>query len=197
MNTLSAPKLFGKKFSAGLLILATLMVSACVTTGSGSPAQKRQEVLKMKDEVLTELFELKPSVKAQIAAAPGYAVFSNANINVLLASFSGGYGVVKNNNTGKHTYMNMGEVGVGPGIGVKDFRIVFVFHKEDSMQRFIEQGWVFGGQADAAAKAGEKGAAVGGEAVFDNVTVYQLTESGLALQATLKGTKYWKDSSLN
>ena len=39
----------------------------------------------------------------------GYAVFDNANVNVILASFGGGYGVVKNNLTGKSTYMNMGE----------------------------------------------------------------------------------------
>jgi hypothetical protein len=30
-----------------------------------------------------------------------------------------------------------------------------------------------------------------------NITVYQLTESGIALQATLKGTKYWTDDDLN
>ena len=51
--------------------------------------------------------------------------------------------------------------------------------------------------ADAAAKAGDLGAAVGGEAIVDNVTVYQLTQSGLALQATIKGTRYWRDSQLN
>ena len=50
---------------------------------------------------------------------------------------------------------------------------------------------------DAAAKAGDRGAAVGGEAILDGVTVYQLTESGLALQATVKGTKYWRSSDLN
>ena len=27
--------------------------------------------------------------------------------------------------------------------------------------------------------------------------IYQFTESGLALQATVSGTKYWKDSKLN
>jgi len=186
-----------RNFSIGLILSLALAISGCVTTGSNSPEQKRRAVLEMKEGVLQDLYTIKPSVKAQIAAAPGYAVFSNANISVIFASFSGGYGVVKNNHTGKHTYMNMGEIGVGLGAGVKDFRVVFVFHKEDSMQRFVEQGWAFGGQADAAAKAGDKGAAVGGEAMFDNVTVYQLTESGLALQATLKGTKYWKDAELN
>jgi len=50
------------------------------------------------------------------------------------------------------------------------------------------------GNPDAAAKAGDKGGAVGGEILLDGVTIYQLTEHGLALQATLKGAKYWKDS---
>jgi lipid-binding SYLF domain-containing protein len=93
--------------------------------------------------------------------------------------------------------MKMGEVGLGFGLGVKDFRAVFVFHNEKVMNRFVEKGWAVGAQADATAKAGEKGAAIGGEATSDNVTIFQLTESGLALQATVKGTKFWKDDSLN
>jgi lipid-binding SYLF domain-containing protein len=93
--------------------------------------------------------------------------------------------------------MKMGEVGVGLGLGLKDFRVVMVFHTTESMNNFVEKGWAFGAQADAAAKASDKGAAVGGEVTIDNITIYQLTESGLALQATVKGTKYWKDENLN
>ena len=52
-------------------------------------------------------------------------------------------------------------------------------------------------QADAAAKVEDKGAAVGGEITIDNMTIYQLTKTGLALQATIKGTRYWKDEALN
>ena len=65
------------------------------------------------------------------------------------------------------------------------------------MRNFITNGWEVGAHADVAAKAGEKGGAVGGEILLDGVTVYQLTENGLALQATVKGTKYWQDSELN
>jgi len=186
-----------KKLLGSALLCSLLTLIGCSTTGGTTPAQKRQAVLDMKNQVLAELYKIKPSVKAQLGAAPGYAVFSNANIYVFLASFGGGYGVVKNNDTGQHTYMKMGEAGLGLGAGAKDFRIVLVFHKKEVMERFIEHGWAFGGQADAAAKAGDKGVAVGGEAILDNVTAYQITESGLALQATLKGTKYWRDPELN
>lgn len=178
-------------------MMSSLFLTGCATTGGSSVGEQRQSILAMKNETLQKLYKQKSDVKSQIAKAPGYAVFSNANVNLLIASFGGGYGVVKNNASGKHTYMKMGEVGVGLGLGAKDFRIVFVFHTEAAMNRFITHGWAFGGQADAAAKAGEKGAAVGGELTVDNMTIYQLTESGLALQATVKGTKFWKDDELN
>jgi lipid-binding SYLF domain-containing protein len=173
-----------------------LALAGCATTGD-TPQEQRQSIQQMKNRTLTDLYKLKPDVRAQISSAPGYAVFSNANVNLILASFGGGYGVAKNNKTGRHTYMKMGEVGLGLGMGVKDFRIVFVFHTEQRMKDFVESGWAFGAQADAAAKASDKGGAVGGEFTVVNMTLYQLTESGIALQATIKGTKFWKDDELN
>ena len=186
-----------KNISVVMYIILALSLGGCVTPEHKTSSQKRQAILSMKNNVLSDLYKVKPDVRSQIARAPGYAVFSNVNINIILASFGGGHGVVKNNRTGKHTFMKMGEVGLGFGAGVKDFRAVFVFHNSNTMKRFIDHGWAFGAQADAAAKASDKGAAVAGEITADNITIYQLTESGLALQATVKGTKYWKDDSLN
>ncbi|WP_371188794.1 YSC84-related protein [Thalassotalea maritima] len=174
------------------------VLSGCVTTSqSMSKQEKRQAVLNMKDETLTQLYKDKPDVRSQINAAAGYAVFSNANVNIIFVAAGGGYGVAKNMKTGKYTYMNMAEGGVGLGFGAKDYRIVMVFHSEQALNQFIESGWTFGGNADAAAKAGDKGGSVEGEAYYGDVTVYTFTEAGLALQATVKGTKFWKDSDLN
>ncbi|NMR27354.1 hypothetical protein HH219_17745 [Pseudoalteromonas sp. NEC-BIFX-2020_015] len=186
-----------KKFMVLSLIVFTFALSGCATTGSASPAEKRDLVQNMRADTLTKLYKEKPDVKEQIKKAAGYAVFDNANVNVVLASFGGGYGVVKNNLTGKSTYMNMGEAGLGLGLGVKDFNVVMVFHNQAALNRFVEHGWAFGGNADAAAKYQDKGGAIVAEAIADQVTVYSLTESGLALQAVLKGTKFWVDSELN
>jgi lipid-binding SYLF domain-containing protein len=38
-------------------------------------------------------------------------------------------------------------------MGVKDFRVVFIFKNKRVLKDFIEKGWEFGGQADAAAKS--------------------------------------------
>jgi len=185
------------RISVVICIILSLSIGGCATTTGKTASEKRQSVLAVKNKALSDLYKVKPDVKAQISSAPGYAVFSNVNVNIIFASFGGGYGVVRNNKTGKDTFMKMGEVGLGLGLGAKDFRVVFIFHNADTMKRFIDQGWAFGAQADAAAKASDKGAAVGGEITVDNITIYQLTETGLALQATVKGTKYWKDDALN
>ena len=180
-----------------LIFCCLALMPGCTTTKGKSGAEKRQAIQQMKNEALAELYAKKSDVRAQIANAPGYGVFSNANVYIILAGVGGGYGVVESRRSGKSTYMKMGEVGVGIGAGVKDYRLVLVFHTQDALEYFVRHGWSFGGQADAAAKAGEKGGAVGAEGIINNVTVYQMTESGLALQATIKGTKFWRDDSLN
>lgn len=182
-----------------LTLLSLAFLTGCTATGlnGGSPAERRQAILEMRSEVLNELYALRPDTRVQIGSAAGYAVFTNANVNVIFASFGAGAGVVHDNESGQDTYMRMGELGIGLGAGVKDFRAVFVFHSDDALRRFLDVGISVGGQADAAAKAGDLGVAASGEALADNITVYQLTQSGLALQATIKGTRYWKDGDLN
>lgn len=182
---------------AMLVVVAQFWVTGCATSNPMSKMEKRDAVMQMHNDVLHELYASKPDVRTQIAQSQGYAVFDNANVNVIFASFGGGYGVVKDNSTAQITFMKMAEAGLGFGAGVKDFRLVMIFHSQDALNRFLEQGWAFGAQADAAAKAGDKGAAAGGEASVDNVTIYQITKSGIALQATIKGTKFWKDKELN
>jgi lipid-binding SYLF domain-containing protein len=179
------------------ILLLCFTVTACASMGAGNKMEKQQAIITMKDEVLTQLFAKKPDTRAQINVAPGYAVFSNANVNVIFIAAGTGYGVVKNMDTGAHTYMNMAEGGVGLGLGIKDYRIVVVFHTVNAMNNFVDKGWTFGGNADAAAKAGNKGASVEGELYYGDMTVYTFTDSGLALQATVKGTKFWKDKKLN
>ena len=178
------------------LVAVGLLFSACARPKGDTPQEKRDFVLQMKDNALAKLYAEKPYAKEVVNKAAGYAVFSNANVNLIIASAGGGYGVVHSNN-GQVTYMKMGEVGLGLGLGAKDYRLVFVFHTPAALKRFVDDGWAFGGQLDAAAKAQEKGDAIGGEITVDNITIYQLTESGLALQATIKGTKFWRDDELN
>ncbi len=97
--------------------------------------------------------------------------------------------------------MAMGSLGGGVGLGAKDLSVVFIYKNADVMKKFIESGWQFGGEADATAKAGKEGGAAGKEGGVDTggnlFEIYQMTDTGVALQATVAGTKYWKDKGLN
>lgn len=167
-------------------------------SASANADKDRAEIKETREKILERLYKEQPEVKGKIAKAAGYATFSNIGVNVVFLSAGYGSGVVKNNKTGKETYMKMASGGVGIGFGVKDFNAVFVFKNSDALNSFIESGWDFSGQADAAAKSGKKGGEASEAATaVSGVDIYQMTENGLALQATLQGTKYWKDEDLN
>ncbi len=185
-------------FPRALLLLGALAIASTPALAKDTPDEERAEIRKERDDVLKELYKLNPSVESKIEKSVGYAVFTNVGVNVFVVSAGGGHGIVVTKDGGKETFMKMGQAGVGLGLGVKDFRAVFVFNNEEKLKKFIDTGWDFGAEADAAAKAGDKGgqAAAAGDFGKD-VEVYQITKNGLALQATLNGTKYWKDGDLN
>lgn len=160
--------------------------------------QEQQEIRDVSTEVLQMLYEEAPTAEEKIAGAAGYAVFSNIGINLLLVSTANGSGIAHNNETGEDTFMKMYSAGVGVGYGVKDFRAVFVLETQAALNDFIHSGWAANAQTDAAAVSGDKGDAIDYEIVIaPDVKLYQFTESGLALQATIQGTKYMPDDDLN
>ena len=185
-----------KKFAL-VCVLGVTVLAGCKSVEGTTVEEKRGNVLKMRDATLDELYKEKAAAKGEIADAAGYAVFTNVGINLFVVASGNGYGVVTNSKTDEVTYMNMREVGVGIGMGAKDFRAIFIFKDAKVMDEFIESGWDFGGDADAAAKSEDSGDAVASQISAQGVTIYQLTDHGLALQATLMGTKYWKDDELN
>jgi lipid-binding SYLF domain-containing protein len=163
-----------------------------------TPAEQRAEIQKMRSTTLQRLYQVHPAARADVQKAAGYAVFSNVGINLIFLSAAGGSGVAHDNRSGKDVYMKMVSGGFGIGLGVKDFRGVFVFSTTEKLNQFTNSGWEASAQADAAAKAGDKGgAAAGAITVAPGVNLYQLTENGLALQATIQGTKYFKNDDLN
>lgn len=176
---------------AGLMFLTMPCVAQSV-------AEKRAEIQKTRSETLARLYKAHPAAKALIEKAHGYAVFSNIGINLIFISAAGGSGVARENKSGKDIYMKMISGGIGLGLGVKDFRGVFVFDSEKVFASFIDSGWEAGAHADAVAKSGRKGGALEGAiTVAPGVSLYQLTENGIALEATIQGTKYYKDDALN
>ena len=187
-------------FAMGLITLPALADSGQKDAGMSATkkTKKRTEIQKMVDQTLEKLYAAQPKAKKAISQSQGYAVFSNFGMKILVAGGGTGKGLAVNKETGQKTYMKMLEVQAGIGLGIKKFQVIWVFNDESDFKAFINQGWEFGGQATAAAKLNDDGTAMQGAlSVKQGVWVYQLTGDGLALELTLKGTKYYKDKNLN
>ena len=180
----------------GMIMLGSVSAQAQLFSDK-SPDEERAAIREMRDDTLSKLAAAKADTKDEIAQAEGYAVFSNFGVNLLLVSTANGSGLVHDNKADKETFMHMGSVGAGVGLGAKDFRIIFVFHDREKLDAFMRDGLDLSGQADAAAKAEDQGVATSQAVSVTGVSVYQMTEQGLALQATVQGTKYWPSKELN
>jgi lipid-binding SYLF domain-containing protein len=182
---------------AGLVLTGT--AEASLFQKEGTPDEQRAEIRKVSNQTLAELYKAQPAAKGQIQRAAGYAVFSNFGMKILVAGGGSGRGIVIDNKSKHETFMRMAEVQAGLGFGVKNFRLIWVFEKKADLDRFINSGWELGAQGTASAKVEGQGASVfaGAISVTPGVWVYQLTDDGLALELTAKGTKYYKDDALN
>jgi lipid-binding SYLF domain-containing protein len=184
--------------TGALLVLSGGGCRAANGANGSSPDEQRATIQTETHKALDELYAAQPVAKDKVAKAAGYAYFSTVNVNLLLLSTENGYGVVHNNSTGKDTYMKMAGGGVGVGMGLKDYRAVFIFKEPGVMETFVTKGWNVGGQADATAKTNKEGAAANAAAEpIPGMEVYQFTQQGVALQATVQGSKYWRDDKLN
>lgn len=188
-----------RRHALALFALAAVLMGSCAKAKGTTPAEKRNYTLDMREETLAKLYAQEPDARGKIKSATGYGVFSNVGMNLLVLASGNGFGVVHDNTTGGDVYMKMRELGVGIGLGAKDFYCVIVFHSPQSLKSFVSEGWEWGADADAAGKVGEGkgGAASAGADLQKDMEVYLLTEKGFALQATATGTKYWPDEELN
>ena len=160
-------------------------------------AAKQAEVIKKTQATMERFYAKKPELKAAVANAPGYAVFTTYGISFGIGG-GGGTGVVHDNKTKHNTFMSVGGASIGFQLGASQTELLIIFKTAGAMNKFIEKGWEAGGSATAAVGAsgstagGGKGVAAGEEA-----ETYTLTKNGLEAGLAVGGSKFWKDKDLN
>jgi lipid-binding SYLF domain-containing protein len=203
-------------------LAATMFLAACTSPHGATVDDKRAAVRNMRDQTLAQLYVRNPQLRDKMDNAVGYAVFTNLNMFVLAVGGGDGYGVAVDR-AGKETFMRVGTIGGGIGMGMRDFRTVFLFRTQGALNRFVEAGWEFSLTSAAGAQTTDRGAtaqatasvsssghqsatmatentestAAAAAAAEEGVEVYQLTQAGLALGAAALGTRYFIDSDLN
>jgi lipid-binding SYLF domain-containing protein len=162
--------------------------------------KQRNQFEKNKSNALKEMYKAYPESKAKMSKSYGYAAFANTGVNLFVLASGNGGGKAHNIGTGEEVYVKMISMGAGIGIGFKKYFTVFLYADKAAYDNFIEIGWSADGQADATAdsgKEGEGGSVAAGMNVSSGVTLYQIADKGLAVQATVQGTKYIVSDELN
>jgi lipid-binding SYLF domain-containing protein len=160
-------------------------------------AAKQAEIVKHTDVALQRFYAKKPELKAAVAKAPGYGVFTTYGISFLVGG-SGGKGLVHDNKTKHNTFMAMGSASVGAQIGAAENDVLIVFKTAAAMNDFVNKGWTASGGATAQAGVDSKqaGGGRGGSAMADAET-FTLTKNGVEAGVAIAGSKFWKEDELN
>jgi hypothetical protein len=185
-----------------ILVIASLV--GCQSTGKdGKPLtdaeilQQRMVVVRMGETGLAAFYKQNPSAKKEIEAAPGYAVFSTTNVNVVLLVVARGEGILHDKRRKEPIFLRSIKTGEGLGAGYQDQYQIIVFKTTSAIDQFLLasiDGQRGGLDVDANFSAGSGGTI---RSLNPNITFYTVGLSGYDLQANYGGTLYLVDEQLN
>jgi hypothetical protein len=161
----------------------------------GTPEEQRAFVDSLAFGTLDRLFSTDPEIHALFDHSFGWAVFTVRQI-AAGATAGYGYGLAMRRDETERVYMKMATGGVGFSYGIGGFasELVVLLDDEAAFSRFVEQG--FEVSAEARGSVAGEGADVA-KPFSRGVSIYRATASGLRLEATLFGTRFWPDETLN
>jgi len=179
------------------LAAACLAPMAPASAQDAQPSAEAREAersarLKLAAEGLDKLYRLQPDARAAVAKGAGYAVFEVNSIYAIMFVGQKGQGVLFDNATKKPTFMLSTRLGTGPGVGKQKVYQVFVFKSKSAMEQFVLAGEA-GGDLGASVSTGTGGMT---RSFNPSIDIYQIPESGMALQASWGGTVYTVDDQL-
>jgi len=187
-----------------LLLSIAIALIGCQSTGQdGKPLtpaeiiEKRTATIKMGETGLTAFYKQNPSAKKEIEAAPGYAVFSTTNVNVVLLVVARGEGILHDKRRKEPIFLRSIKTGEGLGAGYQDQYQIIVFKTTSAIDQFLLtsiDGQRGGLDIDANFSAGSGGTI---RSLNPNITFYTVGLSGYDLQANYGGTLYLVDEQLN
>lgn len=187
--------MLGTKRPAGLaaLVLTTCLVVSCSSTyRSMTVEEKRAYVDELEETTLAELVEMHPEAQADFDRSVGYAVVANRVAKVPLVGAGEGLGVVFDRETERRTYLRVGRLDVGGGLGVREYRLVIVFFDRATLRKLATGKLEVGVGVEAGAGESDLGAGSGGAAGSrnDKRALYQLSDAGVSATVTVRAIRY-------
>jgi lipid-binding SYLF domain-containing protein len=175
------------------VILLGITVASCGSTFRFMSAEeKRTFLLSLEERTLADLVANRPDVQPEIDTAVGHAVLSIRLAKVPFIGAGDGLGVVTNATTGERTYLKVGRLDVGGGLGVREYRLVVLFSEQDALEKLAGGKLELSAGVESGAKGTEVGTGAGGIAGSrkKGYALYQLADTGVSATATVRMISY-------
>jgi len=173
---------------SALMAMLVMTLAACVSGLVGSKEEKLAYFESLEKETLARLVKEQPQTEQELAQAVGYAVIEKKVVKVPLVGAGGGAGVVVEKASGKRSYLRVPQLQFGLGWGGRAEKVILIFQDVEKLRDLADGTWKAGIEAEAAAKAGDIGAAGGGgtgDLMKQGVSTYVLTDAGVSATATI------------
>ena len=171
-----------------LMALLLMTITACAGGLVGSHEEKRAYFESLEKDTLARLVKEQPKTEQELAQSVGYAVIEKKVVKVPMIGAGGGAGVVVEKANGKRSYLRVPQLQFGLGWGGRSEKVILVFQDIEKLRDLADGTWKAGIEAEAAAKAGDIGAAGGGgtgDLVKKGFATYVLTDAGVSATATI------------
>jgi hypothetical protein len=170
------------------LLFAVALSAGCVGGPSGTREEKLVHFRQLEEQAKTDVVAQYPKAKDELERCVGYAVVEKNIVKVPLVGWGSGSGVIVEKAGDKRTYVKVPEIQFGAGWGARAQKVVVIFSDVTKLHDLAGGEWRASMGAEAAAKAGDAGAAGGtgsGNQSPKGYTVYVMTEAGISATATV------------
>lgn len=175
------------------VIPVLLLAAACSSAyRSMSVEEKRDFLADLERQALADLVEDYPEAQAEIDLSVGHAVFTNRTAKVPVFGAGEGIGVVFDRETGERSYLKVGRLDVGGGLGVREYRLVVLFLDRQPMQKLASGKLEISAGVEAGARDKDIGTGAGGVAGSrdEKRIIYQLSDEGVSATLTVRAIRY-------
>ena len=176
-------------------LLAAFLFYGCAKPTTDENEAARQAIDTMAETTISELLKEHKSLQSELDSAVGYMVTNWKTTKVPLVGGGGGNGVVVDNATKEHVYINVKRVDVGGGYGARSFKVLLVVEDKALLANLKNGAWKFEGGAEVTAGTASAGGGSGGS--NSEYKIYMLLDGGGSATVTLRALHSTVDSDLN
>jgi len=181
--------------SLSISFFIALLLLGCSTMTLSQKKSEQDKIDLMAKTTIDTLIKEDPSIQEALDKAAGYAVINWKVTKVPVVGAGGGYGLVVNKETNKHTYVDVSRFDLGGGWGVRSFKNLIIIHNKETLKDGENGIWKFAAGAEVA--AGNLSAEGNSNKLDQDTTTHILLDGGGSATATVRVLHMSINSDLN